>query len=152
MRLTLAYLPPWLLLFSSLPLVLFSSLLSPNTMMHPRWKDVQTSEEFTHLYIYLHIVLYSPLPRHPEYPVACCEPSPRKENLIYLFVFTPSPIWMWMCQKTIKRYKVTTFEQTKSTKVGSSSPMYSIIFLLIHGRTRRSIKIWKKNVFVNMYI
>lgn len=34
-----------------------------------------------------------------------------------------------------------TLEQTKSTNVGSSSPMYSMIFLLIQGRTRRSINV-----------
>lgn len=32
-----------------------------------------------------------------------------------------------------------TFEQMKSTKVGSGSPMYSMIFLLIQGRIRLSI-------------
>lgn len=37
-----------------------------------------------------------------------------------------------------------TFEQTKSTRVASSSPMYSTIFLLIHGRMRFSIRVWEK--------
>lgn len=36
-----------------------------------------------------------------------------------------------------------TFEQMKSTKVGSGSPMYSMIFLLIHGRIRLSISCCK---------
>lgn len=42
-------------------------------------------------------------------------------------------------------HMIDTLEQTKSTSVGSSSPMYSIIFLLIQGRTRRSINVWKKD-------
>jgi hypothetical protein len=36
-----------------------------------------------------------------------------------------------------------TLEQMKSTKVGSGSPMYSMIFLLIHGRMRLSINCCK---------
>lgn len=34
-----------------------------------------------------------------------------------------------------------TFEQMKSTSVGSGSPMYSMIFLLIHGRIFFSISV-----------
>lgn len=40
--------------------------------------------------------------------------------------------------------KIQTLEQTKSTSVASSSPIYSIIFLLIHGLIRRSIRVWEK--------
>lgn len=40
--------------------------------------------------------------------------------------------------------KKPTLEQTKSTNVASSSPMYSMIFLLIHGRILRSISICKR--------
>lgn len=42
-----------------------------------------------------------------------------------------------------ERKKRLTLEQTKSTNVASSSPMYSMIFLLIHGLIRRSINICK---------
>ena len=37
-----------------------------------------------------------------------------------------------------------TFLQMKSDNVGSSSPMYSTIFLFTHGRIRRSISVWTR--------
>lgn len=38
-----------------------------------------------------------------------------------------------------------TFEQIKSTSVGSGSPIYSIIFLFIHGRILFSIRVCGTN-------
>lgn len=64
-------------------------------------------------------------------------------------VLTLQGISFWKVSNILK-YKISvgdgekkrlTLEQTKSTNVASSSPMYSIIFLLIQGLIRRSINI-----------
>lgn len=75
----------------------------------------------------------SPWRHHQEYPEECCAPSPGAKHAHQCHEAQH--------QHTRAQTGSQTLEQTKSTSVASSSPMYSMIFLLIHGRMRRSIKV-----------